>query len=195
MMHPIIASARLGNLADTDQLLTEDAGAALFVDDKGWTAAHYAAQLGHLSVLQRLHESHPSVLSTPIPTGAGKRPAHLAAEWKSQAVLQWIAGVDPALLMTADKMGRTAVSIVSKESCGGSAESARALLGLGSRVRSFRVPASAYFFMLFCCLTPTDFKPNSKSADSAERVYSIPACPYGTLPGSSFGPRCTRCCQ
>jgi len=132
MTHPIIASARRGNLADTNRLLSQDAEVAMFVDDKGWTAAHYAAQLGKLPVLQRLHESNSRVLWTPTPTGAGKQPAHLAAEWKELEVLQWIAGVDPALLEAVDKMGRTALSIVADKRCGGSTERARSWLGLGS---------------------------------------------------------------
>ena len=132
MTHPIIASARRGNLADANRLLMQDAGAVMFVDDKGWTAAHYAAQLGKLPVLQRLHESNCRVLWTPTTTGVGKQPAHLAAEWKELEVLQWIAGVDPALLEAVDDMGRTAVSIVAEKRCGGSTERARSWLGLGS---------------------------------------------------------------
>lgn len=53
MTHPIIAAAQKPpnfGLTDTNLLLTQDAGAALFVDDHGWTAAHYAAQLRNLSV-------------------------------------------------------------------------------------------------------------------------------------------------
>ena len=132
MTHPIIASARRGNLEDADRLLTLDAGASMFVDDKGWTAAHYAAQLGKLPVLQRLHESNSRVLLTPTSTGAGKQPAHLAADWNELEVLQWIAGVDPTLLETVDKMDRTAVSTVAEKRFGGSAERARSWLGLGS---------------------------------------------------------------
>jgi len=132
MTLPIITSATYGNLAEVDWLLMEDAGVAMFVDDKGLTVAHYAAQFGMLSVLQRLHKSNSRVLSTSTPRGACKQPAHLAAQFNERKVLQWIACVDPALLETADNMDRTAMSIVARKKCESSTERARLWLGLGS---------------------------------------------------------------
>ena len=134
----------------------------MFVDDKGWTAAHYAAQLGKLPVLQRLHESNSMVLLAHTSTGAGKQPAHLAAEWKELEVLQWIAGVDPALLETLDKMDRTAVSIVAEKRFGGSAERARSWLGLGSGSTVRPLPFSTTLWKLNCYESPrTPHCPNT----------------------------------
>lgn len=69
------------------QLLLEYGARPCLVTDVGWTAAHFAAESGHLNVLKALHASHAAI---DAPDFFGDTPKRIAQIYGQKACVAFL---------------------------------------------------------------------------------------------------------
>ena len=102
--HPFLDAVACGDLEDVRmQLLVDPSLAKSAHDSKGNSAAHIAAFLGHLNLLQFLVETEPELLSAT--NEVRNTPIHRAAEAGKVPIIAYIRDKEPALLSCKGAMG------------------------------------------------------------------------------------------
>ncbi len=128
-LNSLIESTKDDKYEEVDRILGQDRSLALGFDDRGWTAAHYAAALGNFRILRRLHDCNPQSLSLQT-TQTGELPAHKAARFTESnvEVLCWMAQVAPSSLEALDWKDRSAIGMIAESDFRGSVHEAQAWL-------------------------------------------------------------------